>query len=445
MDEPDKQQRGVSNNNKQTGNTNTNTSKKICSGTDASTRARSHNTETNRVHKKRPKNDTHVFVRPRTLNKITSTFQLMDKKANGKNLVFHLTNISSQAIRKDLFSRLLTLLTQYKTEVTWIQMMTEAEEPRAYTTMSTDPSFTSNIATSRTDTTHEMVTPITTTMDVPRTPSNTDNIRTSQPTIPSTTTEDPTPSTSTDNTTTDGPTHRRRRSSCSSSGSSRTTDSDNIEEEDITGKQYYTFILHKTNQNPNWQATNRGKPSPNFITFDHGTHYHVLYASDDRGGNGARQRGRIAAYLGATVAGSTEINSTHSKIQFLRRFILYCIRKGIETANRYGTRINQEMKEAYGIFQELFHNRDPNEIQKEIKECKKYIEEEETFQRLGKNKRRNMVDTITDIIRQYNIKTNADWNIQVDTETKHQLMREYGLSVDNYVQRLIRAKKNTKI
>jgi len=76
------------------------------------------------------------------------------------------------------------------------------------------------------------------------------------------------------------------------------------------------------------------------------------------------------------------------------------------------------MKEAYGIFQELFHKRDPNEIQKEIKKCKKYIEEEKTFQRLGKNKRRNVVDTITDIIRQYNIKTNADWNIEVDTEIK---------------------------
>ena len=103
------------------------------------------------------------------------------------------------------------------------------------------------------------------------------------------------------------------------------------------------------------------------------------------------------------------------------------------------------MKEAYNIFQTLFHNRDPNTINNEIQECKKYIEENKQFSRLGRNKRRNVVDTISDIIKQYNIKTNAEWNIHVDTETKHQLMREYGLSVDNYVQRLIRANKHKNL
>jgi len=111
MDEPDKQQRGVSNNNKQTGNTNTNTSKKICSGTDASTRARSHNTETNRVHKKRPKNDTHLFVRPRTPeqnNKHISTdgqkgkrkepsipFDKHKQPSHKKRLIFEAPNITN--------------------------------------------------------------------------------------------------------------------------------------------------------------------------------------------------------------------------------------------------------------------------------------------------------------------------------------------------------------
>jgi len=50
-----------------------------------------------------------------------------------------------------------------------------------------------------------------------------------------------------------------------------------------------------------------------------------------------------------------------------------------------------------------------------------------------------------DILDQYDINTSTDWNLQVDTETKHQLMREFGLTVDNYVQRLIRARKHEKM
>ena len=99
------------------------------------------------------------------------------------------------------------------------------------------------------------------------------------------------------------------------------------------------------------------------------------------------------------------------------------------------------MREAYNIFNELYHNRDPNEINKELAECKKYIEHK-TNSRLGKLKRRNIVDTIQEILAEHNINTNSEWNLKVDQETKHQLLREYGLSVDNYVTRLIRARKH---
>jgi len=47
-----------------------------------------------------------------------------------------------------------------------------------------------------------------------------------------------------------------------------------------------------------------------------------------------------------------------------------------------------------------------------------------------------------DLLVQYNINNNTDWNIKIDKTIKHQLMREYGLSVDNYVQRLIRTRKH---
>jgi hypothetical protein len=205
------------------------------------------------------------------------------------------------------------------------------------------PGYTSNIASSRTNTTHEMVTTGDTTLGTKDATGHHHKLQLTQPTTPCKTTKNRTP------TTQDTTDNRRRRSISLSSGSSRTDGGEYIEDDECaTGEQYYTFIIHKSNQNPNWQYTARGKPSPTFIAFDHGTHYHVLCATDDRGGNGARQRGRITNYLGATLAGSTEINATQTKVRYLRRFILYCIRNGIKTANR----INQEMKEAYTSFQE---------------------------------------------------------------------------------------------
>ena len=104
------------------------------------------------------------------------------------------------------------------------------------------------------------------------------------------------------------------------------------------------------------------------------------------------------------------------------------------------------MKEASDIFNELYHNRDPNEIDNEIKECKKYIEENKTTnQRIGRLKRRNIVDTTEELLTEHNINANSEWNLRVPEKIKHQLLREYGLSVDNYVQRLIRARKHNTI
>ena len=156
----------------------------------------------------------------------------------------------------------------------------------------------------------------------------------------------------------------------------------------------------------------------------------------------ARQRGRIAKYMGATISGNTETNATNNKVRHVKQFILYCIRNGIETANLFGARINKEMKQAYDIFLSQYHNRDPNEINYELNKCQQYIEDNKT--RIGKTRRRNIVDTIIDLIQEHNIETTADWNLTIPAETKHQLLKEFGLSVDNYVQRLIRTNKHEK-
>ena len=231
--------------------------------------------------------------------------------------------------------------------------------------------------------------------------------------------------------------HNKPRTESNSSGTKSEPETD--------GQTYYTFILHKSNQNPNWEQAARRKLSPTFISFDHHDH-HIIYSSDDKGGNRNRQRGRIAKYMGATLAGNTEINSTHSKVLLLRRFLLYCIRHGIESGRLHGVRIGAVMKDGFQIFNQLYHNRDPNEIDHEIKTCKKYIEEgKETNQRIGKLKRRNIVDTIQELLTEYAITSNSEWNLRIPEKIKHQLLREYGLSVDNYVQRLIRARKHNTI
>lgn len=210
-------------------------------------------------------------------------------------------------------------------------------------------------------------------------------------------------------------------------------------------KQYYTFIIHKKNQETTWrQSGSRAKQTPCYISFDHGDHYHIIFSSDPTGGNAARQRTRITKHLGCTAAGSAESISTFSRINLLRNFILYCIRYGIETVNIYGNKINNELIEAQTLFQTLFSERDPNEVIRDIG-CKKYIEDkkEEKQKRIVNNKRNNIVDVITDIINEKDIWTAAEWNMKVDIETKNQLMREFGLNVESYVTRIIRNKKHT--
>lgn len=88
-----------------------------------------------------------------------------------------------------------------------------------------------------------------------------------------------------------------------------------------------------------------------------------------------------------------------------------------------------------------------------ITECEKYIEtrkkekEEENItpdknKRIGFNKRGTIVDTIHDLINEYNIKTYGDWELKIDCDIKDQLLRDYGLQADTYAHRIIRNNKH---
>ena len=370
---PNNKKRRIPNNNKQTRNSNTDPTKKICHRNDSNTTRQHNHKTTNHKDEGDGNNNSFIFVSPRTPTKHTKRLPTtrQTKQRKTPRCLPHKHKQPSDTQRSDNSSDEYTTSIQIRNNMDSTDGGNRNTPSLQYT--NNRPSTSGTSATSRPNTTHAMVPTTNSTMEGPKDTRHT------------------TPPQSTNNTNT-------------SITDSDTSTSDADEESTIT-TIYHTFILHKTNQNPPSQTANRGKPAPTFIGFDHGSHYHIIFAADERGGNGARQRGRIAQYLGSTTAGSTEIIATHTKVFFLKRFILYCIRNGIQTAELYGIRINQQMKEAFSIFQTLYHNRDPNTVNTEIKECKKYIEDNKQFTRLGKHKRRNVVDTITEVINHYDIKT----------------------------------------
>lgn len=207
---------------------------------------------------------------------------------------------------------------------------------------------------------------------------------------------------------------------------------------------YYTFVLHKNNCKEDWRyiATTRAKQAPSFITFDHGDHIHVLFSSSSTGGNSTRVRTRITKFLSATSAGGAEATITFSKVKFLRNYILYCIRYGIETVNIYGNKIQQQLTEAMDTFKILFENRDPNDVILDAG-CKLYHEEKKEYQqkRCGQRKQQNLTDIILDKIKSKKITTAQQWENIIEPEFKIQLMKEFGLNVDSYVQRIVRIER----
>jgi len=91
-----------------------------------------------------------------------------------------------------------------------------------------------------------------------------------------------------------------------------------------------------------------------FIAFDHNDHLHILYNASTGGGNPSRSRNRITPFLGCTSAGLTEATITKTRIKYLRRFILYCIRFGLETSYIFGDKQQQALIDANNEFKLLY-------------------------------------------------------------------------------------------
>ena len=205
-----------------------------------------------------------------------------------------------------------------------------------------------------------------------------------------------------------------------------------------TSREWYAFIIHKENQEPNWkQSAAKYKQAPSFASFDHGDHYHIIFPGTATGNNVTRTRTRIGKYLGATAEGRTEIATTTIKVRWIKRFLLYCIRYGIETANIYGSTIRTTLTEISTLFKELFTERNPDDIIHG--QCAEYEERGKKRRSYNvKSKMNNLVDVVRQNIKKYNVETLQQWESRVPKGIKLRLLKEYGLSYESYVSKCIR-------
>lgn len=219
---------------------------------------------------------------------------------------------------------------------------------------------------------------------------------------------------------------------------SSSDDEPSKEEED---SDYYTFIIHKCNQQPDWKRKHNAR-GPNFITFDHGDHLHIIFRSGGGGGNVGRAKKRITTYLGATVKGTAEAIATFSKVNLLINFILYLLRYGLKSMHYYGNKVMPIVKQINDLFQA---QADEHETVDLDAICRPYIEArkeaKEKKARCGKQKQKNITDIILDQIETLKIQSVCEWERRVDSDFKTQLLREFGVSADSYITRLIKINK----
>ena len=153
----------------------------------------------------------------------------------------------------------------------------------------------------------------------------------------------------------------------------RTTTTTTTAKPQSTRRELNCCVLTKSNS----RGMELGRGEPTFISFDHGSHWHIAFYSDKSGGNRNRTRERIAKFYNATTGGITEIFQTTQKIKCTRAYILYCIRNGIRTVRMHGNKISWEYTELNDEFNKIKEIDEKNNTQEGDPTgltCKKYIE-----------------------------------------------------------------------
>ncbi|EGI68937.1 hypothetical protein G5I_02320 [Acromyrmex echinatior] len=102
----------------------------------------------------------------------------------------------------------------------------------------------------------------------------------------------------------------------------------------------------------------------------------------------------------------------------------------VGTFNYSGTKIGPELKDFDEAINELSVHRPKEDGNYE--ECIQYIEQrrDERTIRIGTEKRKNVVEAITNLIEENEIWTYVEWELKINYDTKEELLKEFGLQTD---------------
>jgi len=104
-----------------------------------------------------------------------------------------------------------------------------------------------------------------------------------------------------------------------------------------------------------------------------------------------------------------------------------------------------DLQEAYNPFKHLYSTHEPDDIMKDAR-CEAYHEERKDISKklLGATKSKHLADIVMRKIEQYNIMSAQQWENRVPPDIKLQLIKEFGLAVDSYIQKIIRISKTQR-
>jgi hypothetical protein len=123
-----------------------------------------------------------------------------------------------------------------------------------------------------------------------------------------------------------------------------------------------------------------------------------------------------------------------------------CLRKGVQNAYCVGNTTRAELRPIYNLFRQLQATQDPNRIITDSR-CVTYFEQKKHQRRarIGTAKLKHLADILMQQINEYGILSAQQWENKISPDVKLQLIREYGLSVDGYIQRLILITKTKRV
>jgi len=112
----------------------------------------------------------------------------------------------------------------------------------------------------------------------------------------------------------------------------------------------------------------------------------------------------------------------------------------------YGTREHPDLIDIMNELKTLFANHTPDDIIADAN-CEGYFEEKKALKtkRVGSTKSTHLADIIMKKILETEVNSAQEWENVIPPDFKLQLIKEFGLTVDSYIQKIIRIVKTEKI